>query len=284
MEMKGKVVLITGSSSGIGLQTAKVIAGMGAEIILAARNEDKLKEALATIKTATGNDKLRYYTVDFSSQKSIRAFAEKVKKDYTKLDVLINNAGAVFPDFKLSEDGIEMTMATNHFAYFLLTNLLLDLLKKADSARIVNVSSDSHYNGKIDFESFTKNKGYFILSAYGQSKLANVLFTAELAERLKGTRVTANSLHPGSMVRTDIGSKGTTKFAKFFWDIASAIAGMSIEDGAKTSVYLATSSAVNGVSGKYFNKCKPQEESKRAKDRQLQQELWKVSEQLCPIV
>jgi retinol dehydrogenase-12 len=281
--MKGKTVLVTGSSSGIGLETAKVLAQQGAEIILVARNEDKLKEAVAAIKAATGNDKLKYYTADFSSQKSIRDLALKIKKDYTRLDVLINNAGGVFPDFKLSEDGLEMTIATNHFAYFLLTNLLLDLLKKADSARIVNVASDSHYRGKIDFESFKKNKGYFILSAYEQSKLANVLFTAELAERLKGTRITANSLHPGSMVRTGIGSKDTSKFVRFFWSIASAIAGMSIEDGAKTSVYLASSSAVNGVSGKYFNKCKVQKESARAKDRQLQQELWKVSEQLCPI-
>ena len=248
-----------------------------------ARSEDKLKEAITTIKAATGNEKLKYYTADFSSQKSIRALTAKIKKDYTKLDVLINNAGGVFNEFKLSEDGLEMTIATNHFAYFLLTNLLLDLLKKADSARIVNVSSDSHYRGKIDYESFKTNKGYFILKAYEQSKLANVLFTAELAERLKGTRITANSLHPGSMVRTGIGDKGTSGFVKFFWGLASRIGGMSIEDGAKTSVYLASSSAVNGVTGKYFNKCKVQEESKLSKDRQLQQELWKESEKLCPL-
>jgi len=283
MDMKDKIVLITGSSSGIGLETAKVIAGMGAEIILTGRSEEKLKEAVATIQAATGNSKLKYYTVNFSSQKSIRALAEQVKKDYKKLDVLINNAGGVFSKFELSVDGLEMTIATNHFAYFLLTNLLLDLLKKADSARIVNVASDSHYRGKINYESFKADKGYFILSAYEQSKLANVLFTAELCERLKGTRITANSLHPGSMVRTGIGAKDMPGYVKLFWKLASAIGGMSIENGAKTSVYLATSSAVNGVSGKYFNKCKVQEESARAKDRQLQQELWKVSEQLCPL-
>ena len=281
--MKGKIVLVTGSSSGIGLQTAKEIAQMGAEVILAARSEDKLKDAVATIKAATGNEKLRYYTVDFSSQKSIRALADKIKKDYTKIDVLLNNAGGVFSDFKLSEDGLEMTIATNHFAYFLLTNLLLDLLKKADSARIVNVASDSHYRGKIDYESFKKDNGYFVLKAYEQSKLANVLFTAELAERLKGTRITANSLHPGSMVRTGIGDKDMPWYAKMVWSLASKIAGMSIEDGAKTSVYLATSSAVNGVTGRYFNKCKVQEESKLAKDKQLAQQLWMKSEELCPL-
>ena len=281
--MKDKIVLITGSSSGIGLETAKELAKLGAEIILVARSEDKLKAAVEAIKAATGNDKLKYYTADFSSQKSIHAVAEKIKKDYTRLDVLLNNAGGVFPDFTLSEDGLEMTIATNHFAYFLLTNLLLDLLKKANSARIVNVASDSHYRGKIDYESFKKNKGYFIMKAYEQSKLANVLFTAELVERLKGTRITANSLHPGSMVRTGIGDKDMPWYVKFVWGLASKIVGMSIEDGAKTSVYLASSSAVNGVTGKYFNKCKVQEESKLAKDRQLALELWRRSEEMCPL-
>ena len=280
--MKGKTVLVTGSSSGIGFETAKALAGMGSEVILAARSEEKLKEAVTAIKTATGNESLKYYTADFSSQKSIRALAAQVKKDYTKLDVLINNAGGVFPQFKLNEDGLEMTIGTNHFAYFLLTNLLLDLLKKADSARIVSVASDSHYQGKIDFESFKKDKGYFILKAYAQSKLANVLFTAELAERLQGTRITANSLHPG-FVKTDIGNKDTQWFAKLFWTLSSRIAGLSVENGAKTSIYLASSSAVNGVTGRYFNKCKVQEEAPLAKDKQLQKELWRISEELCPI-
>jgi len=280
--MKDKIVLVTGSSAGIGFETAKALAQQGAEVILAARNEDNLKAAVTAIKAATGNDKIRYYTVDFSSQKSIRVLAEKIKKDYTRLDVLVNNAGGVFPDFKLSEDGLEMTIATNHFAYFLLTNLLLDLLKKADSARIVNVASGSHYRGKIDFESFKKAKGYFIMKAYEQSKLANVLFTAELAERLKGTRITVNCLHPG-FVKTEIGNKRTQWYTKFIWSTMTKLAGITAEDGAKTSVYLASSSAVNGVSGKYFDKCKAKEEAPQAKDRQMQQELWRVSEQLCPL-
>ena len=281
--MKGKTVLVTGSSSGIGFETAKALAQQGAEVILVARSEDKLKEAVAAIKAATGNDKLKYYTADFSSQKSIKELAGRVKKDYTKLDVLVNNAGGVFPEFILTEDGLETTIATNHFAYFLLTNLLLDLLKKADSARIVSVASGSHYQGKIDFESFKKDKGYFIMKAYAQSKLANVLFTAELAERLKGTRVTANCLHPG-FVQTEIGNKGTKWYAKLFWTLSTKIGAISVQDGAKTSIYLASSSAVNGVTGRYFDKCKVKEEAPLAKDRQLQQELWRVSEQLCPTV
>ena len=282
MEMKGKVVLVTGSSSGIGFETAKALAQQGAEVLLAARSEDKLKEAVAAIKTATGNSNLKYYTADFSSQRSVRELAQKVKKGYSKLDVLVNNAGGVFPAFQRNTDGLEMTIGTNHFAYFLLTNLLLDLLKKADSARIVNVASDSHYKGKIDFDSFKNDTGYFILKAYEQSKLANVLFTAELAERLKGTRVTANSLHPG-FVKTDIGNKGTQWYARFFWTLASRIGAISVVDGAKTSVYLASSSAVNGVTGKYFVKCKPKEEAPLAKDKELQKELWRISEQLCPL-
>lgn len=280
--MKDKVILITGSSSGIGLATAEALAAMGAKIILAARSADRLQEAAASITTKTGNKNISYYIADFSSQKSIRALAEKVKKDHTKIDVLINNAGGVNADFALTEDGLEKTIAINHFAYFLLTNQLLDLIKKSDYARIVNVASDSHYNGKIDFESFTKKKGYFITKAYAQSKLANVLFTQELAERLSGTNVTVNSLHPG-FVKTDIGNKDQKWYAKMIWTFITSIGAISLIDGAKTSVYLASSSEVKGVTGKYFNKCAIQEPAKLTEDKALQKELWRVSELLCPI-
>lgn len=280
--MKDKTILITGGSSGIGLATAEALAAMGAEIIIAARSEQKLKEALAHIESKTGNKNIKYYVTDFSSQISIRSLAESIKKNYQKIDVLINNAGGVFSAFKLNDDGLEMTIATNHFAYFLLTNLLLDLIKKSDYARIVNVASGSHYSGKIDFESFTKDKGYFILKAYAQSKLANVLFTAYLAERLKDTQVTVNCLHPG-FVKTEIGAKGTQWYSKFFWSLTSKIGGISITDGAKTSVYLASSDQVKGVSGKYFDKCKEKEPAPLSKDKELQKELWRVSEQLCPL-
>jgi NAD(P)-dependent dehydrogenase (short-subunit alcohol dehydrogenase family) len=280
--MKDKIVLITGSSSGIGLATAEALAVQGAQIILAARSEDKLKEAAAHITRKTGNKNISCHTADFSSQKSIRALADQIKNNYPRIDVLINNAGGVFPEFKLSEDGLEMTIATNHFAYFLLTNLLLDLIKKSDYARIVNVASGSHYQGKIDTESFTKNKGYFILNAYAQSKLANVLFTFHLAEKLKGTQVTVNCLHPG-FVKTDIGNKDTQWYSKLFWTLSSKLAGISVESGAKTSVYLASSDAVKGVTGKYFDKCKEKEPAPLAKDEQLQKDLWNISALFCPI-
>jgi len=280
--MTNKTILITGGSSGIGLATAEALAAKGAEIIIAARSEEKLKEAVAYIKSTTDNTNVKYYVTDFSSQRSIRSLAEQVKKDYQKIDVLINNAGGVFPAFKLNEDGLEMTIGTNHFAYFLLTNLLLDLIKKSDYARIVNVASGSHYSGKIDFESFTKDKGYFILKAYAQSKLANVLFTAYLAEKLKDTQVTVNCLHPG-FVKTEIGTKGTQWYSKFFWSLSSKIGGISVADGAKTSVYLASSDEVKGISGKYFDKSKEKDPAPLSKDKELQKELWRVSEQLCPI-
>lgn len=275
--MKDKIVLITGASSGIGLQTAKDLAAQGAQLILAARSEDKLKEAVAAIKLATPSANIKYYLADFSSQKSVYALAAQVKRDYDKIDVLINNAGAVVPDFQLTEDGLEKTIATNHFAYFILTNELLPLIKKSDYARIVNVASGSHYQGKIDFESFTKEKGYFIMKAYAQSKLANVLFTYELAERLKGTQVTVNCLHPG-FVKTEIGNKKTNWYSSFFWSLGTMLGGISVQNGAKTSVYLASSPEVKDITGKYFDKCKAVEPNKDAYDAALRKQLWQVSE------
>jgi NAD(P)-dependent dehydrogenase (short-subunit alcohol dehydrogenase family) len=275
--MKGKTVLVTGSSSGIGFETAKALAQKGAEVILVARSEQKLQEAAAEIAKQTGTVALKYYTCEFSSQKCIKQLSENIHRDYSKIDVLVNNAGAVYNEFMLSEDGLEMTIATNHFAYFLLTKLLLDLIKKSDAGRIVNVSSNSHYRGKIVFESFTKNVGFNITKAYEQSKLANVLFTTELSEKLSGTGITVNALHPG-VVKTDIGNKGTKWYASLVWSLFSGIGGISVEAGAKTSVYLATSEEVKGVSGKYFDKRKPRETSKIAQDSALAKKLWEQTE------
>lgn len=275
--MKDKIVLITGASSGIGLQTAKDLAAQGAQIVLAARSEDKLKEAVAEIKAATPGANIKYYIADFSSQKSVRNLAENITRNYTKIDVLINNAGCVVPDFQLTEDGLEKTIATNHFAYFILTNELLPLIQKSDYARIINVASGSHYQGKIDFDSFKNEKSYFIMKAYAQSKLANVLFTYELAERLKGTHVTVNCLHPG-FVKTDIGNKKTNWYSSFFWSLGTMLGGISLQNGAKTSVYLASSPEVKGVTGKYFDKCKAVEPNKDAYDKSLRSELWQISE------
>ena len=275
--MKDRNVIITGGNAGIGFETAKEIARLGANVYIVGRDKIKVENAVQQLVADTGNKNINYFIANMSSQKSVRELATQIKSKLQKIDVLINNAGGVFPDFKLSEDGLEMTIATNHFAYFLLTTLLLDLVKKSDYARIVNVASGSHYRGKIDFESFTQNKGYFILKAYEQSKLANVLFSLDLADRLKDTGVTVNCLHPG-FVKTDIGNKDTSWYAKLFWTLSSSIGGLSVKDGAKTSIYLATSDEVKGVTGKYFEKCKVKEPASLAKDKNLQKELWIFTE------
>lgn len=280
--MKGKNVIITGGNAGIGFETALALAKQGANVYVVGRSKEKAAAAVTQIINESGNPNVKYFLANLSSQSDIRKLASEIKNEMAVIDVLVNNAGGTYSDFILSEDGLEMTIATNHFAYFLLTNLLLDLIKKSEAGRIVNVSSDSHYRGAMDFESFTKAKSYFIMKAYGQSKLANVLFTNELAERLKGTKVTVNSLHPG-FVKTQIGNKNGTWYSGLFWSVATKLGAISVADGAKTSVYLASSPEVKNVTGKYFDKCKEKQASPLALDKELGKKLWKKSEELCPI-
>jgi NAD(P)-dependent dehydrogenase (short-subunit alcohol dehydrogenase family) len=277
--MKNKTVIVTGGNAGIGYETALGIAKLGATTYIISRDETKAKAAVEQLKAESHNLAIDYFIADFSSQKSVRQVAERIKQKLTVIDVLVNNAGGVYPSFALSEDGLEMTIATNHFGPFLLTNLLLPLIEKSSEGRIVNVSSRSHYRGKIDFESFTKEKGYFVMKAYEQSKLANVLFTSILAERLKSKNITVNSLHPG-VVKTDIGKKGTPAYIRWFWSMFTFLGGISVEDGAKTSIYLASSDEVKNVTGKYFDLCKIKEESGLAKDKNLAKQLWAETERL----
>ena len=277
--MKNKTVIVTGGNAGIGYETALGIAKLGATTYIISRDETKAKAAVEQLKAESHNLAIDYFIADFSSQKSVRQVAERIKQKLTVIDVLVNNAGGVYPSFALSEDGLEMTIATNHFGPFLLTNLLLPLIEKSSEGRIVNVSSRSHYRGKIDFESFTKEKGYFVMKAYEQSKLANVLFSAELAERLKSKNISVNSLHPG-VVKTDIGKKGTPAYIRWFWSMFTFLGGISVEDGAKTSIYLASSDEVKNVTGKYFDLCKIKEESGLAKDKNLAKQLWAETERL----
>lgn len=280
--MQEKNIIITGGNAGIGFETSVALAKKGGNIFIVSRNKEKAAQAVLDIKQISGNKNVDYLIADLSSQKSIRELNSEVRKRLDRVDVLVNNAGGVFPEFKKTADGLEMTIATNHFAYFLFTNLLLDLLKKGENSRIVNVSSRSHLAASIDFESFTTDKGYFILKAYGQSKLANILFTAELARRLKDTGITVNSLHPG-LVKTDIGTKKTNWYSSLLWSLYSKIGGVSVAQGAATSIYLASSPEVQNTSGKYFAKCKEITPSKLARNAELQKELWKVSEQYCPL-
>lgn len=291
-----KTILISGSTSGLGFEAAKQLAKQqhetfidepnkkkkfiySNEIIVLARNKEKGEAAIAEIKSFSGNQNIHFYVANLSSQKSIEQVATQIKKDFTKLDVLINNAGGVFSDFQLSEDGIEMTMANNHFNYFWLTYYLFDLLKNGKDTRIVNVASDSHYKAKnIDIESFYAKKKYFVLSAYEQSKLANVLFTYALAEKVKPFNITVNALHPG-FVYTPIGNKNGNAFFGFVWSAASKLFGLTVEKGASSHIYLASSNEVKDVTSKYFHNCKAKKSSVISYDKSVQDLLWKESEQ-----
>ena len=277
--MQNKTILITGGSSGIGFETAIALAKKGATIYIVGRNADKTKQAVEEIKKQSANDKIDFFIADLSSQKQIRKLAEEIKLKLTRLDVLINNAGAVFQTLQYTEDKIESTFATNHLNYFLLTNLLLDLLKASAPARIVNVSSHSHYPGRIDFNDLNMTKKYHILRAYERSKVSNVLFTIELAERLKGSGVTVNVLHPGK-VKTDIGVKNTSLFTKIVWKTLTSILAVSVKKGAETSVYLASAKEVANTTGKYFSDCKEKMPSTYSQTKGLKERLWKVSEDL----
>lgn len=280
--MKGKNILITGATSGIGYETAKSLMKMGANIYFIARNKTlaiQVREKLLDIRKGSVCD---FFIADLSSQNSIRQAVVQIQKKLTVIDVLINNAGAVFQNFQLSSDGIEMTMATNHFSYFLLTNLLLDQVKAAPEGRIVSVSSGSNQHGKIDFDSFTNGKNYQILRAYAQSKLANILFTKYLSEQLKNTGVTANCLHPGR-VRTDIGKKNTGTISSLLWSLFLKVSSVSVEKGAETSIYLASSPEVKSITGTYFSHSKPAAYNALADDENLQKKLWDISLELCPI-
>ncbi|HNF19860.1 MAG TPA: SDR family oxidoreductase [Chitinophagales bacterium] len=277
--MNRKTILITGANSGLGFEAAKQLAKQGHEIILLCRNKEKGEIAVSEIKSYSNNQNIHLYTANLASQKSIEAVAQQIKKDISKLDVLLNNAGGVFNNFQLSEDGIEMTIANNHFNYFWLTYYLFDLLKNGKDARIINVASDSHYSAKkIDIESFYQKKGnYFVLSAYEQSKLANVLFTYTLAEKANPYNITVNALHPG-FVYTPIGEKNGNKFFGMVWSAASKLFGLSVEKGARSHIYLASSDEVKDISGKYFHNCKAKKSSSISYDKNLQAMLWKESE------
>jgi retinol dehydrogenase 14 len=275
--MGEKVCLITGATSGIGKATAMGLANLGAVVVMVGRDRGKGEAAMAEIKELSGNASVDLMLADLSSQDEIRRLADEFKKAYPRLDVLINNAGVFLSRRITSADGIEMTFAVNHLAYFLLTNLLLDMLKASAPSRIVNVSSGAQSNGTIDFDDLQGEKEYKGAKAYSQSKLANVLFTYELARRLEGTGVTANCLHPGA-VRTNFGS-GSSGFFGFMVRALRPLM-ISPEKGAQTSVYLASSPEVEGVSSRYFVKKAETRSSDESYDERIARRLWEVSAEL----
>ena len=280
-DMSGRVCMITGTTSGIGKATALGLAKMGATVIMVARNEADLRVALDDIKEKTANESIDLIVADLSSQESIHRLAEDFRNKYQHLHVLINNAGLTAEHKTLSVDGIDTLFAVNYLAPFLLTNLLLDVLKVSAPSRVVNVSSDGHKFGRIDFDDIQSKKRSAI-GAYGDSKLALNLFTYELARKLEGTGVTANALHPG-VVATNIGSHDSSPFiTRFIWKLFKAF--MSSPDkGAQTSIFLASSPDVDGASGKYFVKSKETRSSKESYDESVGQRLWQVSEELTKV-
>jgi len=275
--MNNKTILITGASAGIGLHSAIGLAKLGAQVIMVGRDEGRTAEAAEQVKSQSGNTAISYLLADLSSLKDVRKLAQEFKSKYNKLDVLLNNAGAIHFWRQLSVDGYEMTLTLNHLNYFLLTDLLLELLKAGPAGRIVNVSSRAHYRGHVKFDDLQSQHGYNPMRAYSMSKLMNVLFTYELARRLQGTNVTANCLHPGFVASNFAVNNG--------WWVRLGMAFMSgrisVEEGSKCSIYLASSSEVQGISGKYFNyDTKEMRSSEESYDQTAAKRLWDVSEKL----
>ncbi len=276
--MRGRVCLVTGATSGIGAETAMQLARRGATVIVAGRSVEKSAAAVAQIKAKTGSAAVEYMLADLSSQKEVRGLAQQFKSKYSRLDVLVNNAGGLWMLRQETVDGIEMTFAVNHLGYFLLTHLLLDTLIASAPARIVNVSSALHRQAQMNFDDLQGKRSYNPLNAYNQSKLANVLFTYELARRLDGTGVTANALHPGG-VRTNLVARNGGLF-KWFVQPLFNLQAISVEQGARTSVYLASSPEVEGITGKYFGKCQEWRSSPDSYDEAAQKRLWQVSAEM----
>jgi retinol dehydrogenase-12 len=276
-DMQGKVCLVTGATSGLGLATARALAGRGAHVLLVARNEQKCSRVRRELIEASGNDSIECFLANLSQKAEIEKLSLQVHKATKVLDVLINNAGAVFMRRRLNADGIERTLALNHLAYFHLTLRLLDLLGNADQGRIINVSSAMHATAVLDFDNLQLESRYGGLKAYRQSKLANLLFTYELARRLRNTTVTVNALHPG-FVATNIGANNSSlfRFAKPFLRLVAK----SPQEGAETGIYLATSPEVTGISGGYFIDCKQAQSSPASYDEETARRLWDRSLQL----
>ncbi|XP_009281823.1 PREDICTED: retinol dehydrogenase 12 [Aptenodytes forsteri] len=278
-KLEGKVVIITGANTGIGKETARDLARRGARVVVACRDIAKAEAAASEIRAETGNQQVIVKKLDLADTKSIREFAERFLAEEKELHILINNAGVMLCPYSKTADGFEMHLGVNHLGHFLLTFLLLERLKQSAPARIVNVSSLAHHGGRIRFHDLHGEKSYNRGLAYCHSKLANVLFTRELARRLQGTKVTANALHPGSvhseLVRHSFVMTWLWKVFSFFlktpWE------------GAQTSIYCAVAEELDSVTGQYFSDCQPAYVSPRGRDDETAKKLWSVSCELLGI-
>ena len=270
--------MITGSTSGIGRETAIDLARRGATVILVGRNPQKTSATVDYIKSETGNETIYSYLCDLSSQSSIHQFVKEIKDEFHKLHVLVNNAGAIFLSREMSVDNIEMTFALNHLSYFMLSNLLLEIMESTESARIINVSSIAHASAKFTSSDIQTDHRYmFGFKAYCRSKLANLLFTYELARRLKKTHITVNALHPGVVSTNLLANNGIMgQIGNFFLGLR----GITPKKGAETTIYLATSRKVEGLTGRYYVGCKEASSSPASYDREAGAKLWNVSKHL----
>lgn len=273
--MKNKICLVTGANTGIGKATAEGLARQGAIVLMVCRNPLKGEAARQEIMERTDNRQVRLYLCDLSLLSQVRRLASHIRQDFNRIDVLVSNAAAFFTRFELTEEGFERQWVINHLSNFLLVNLLLDLVKKAAPARIIIVSSKGNYKGNIHFGNLNLQQGYTGLKAYRQSKLANVLFTYELARQLKGTGVTANTLHPG-VVGTQIGYANNNSLPALVWR-AGRYFMISAREGAATTLYLACSPVEVLTTGCYFHKCKPRPSARLSYDTELARRLWEES-------
>jgi retinol dehydrogenase-12 len=278
--MVGKTCLITGATNGIGRVTAVELARRGAELFLVYRNQARADETVAEIRKRTGNENIHLLRADLGSQKQIRAAAAELLATGKPLHVLINNAGLGNTKRLMTEDGIEMVFAVNHLAYFLLTMLLRDRIKQSAPARIVNVASEAHRFGTINFDDLGGERRFRTFGAYSQSKLANILFSYELSRRLAGTRVTVNCLHPGGIASGLWTNNGP--LAQFIMKAGRPFL-KTPEQGARTIIYLASSSEVEGVTGKYYSNCREKTSSRESCDLNIARRLWDVSAQMTGI-
>ncbi|MFN7249656.1 MAG: SDR family oxidoreductase [Anaerobacillus sp.] len=272
------IVLVTGANSGMGKATCIELAKTGAQIVMLCRNKQRGEEALADVRKSSGNKKVELMLCDLGSLKSINSFCDEFLERYDRLEVLINNAGVILPGRHETADGFELQFGVNHLGHFLLAKRLLELLIASAPARIINVSSGAHKAGRIYFDDVNLKANYSFIRAYAQSKLANVLFTNELSVRLKDKGITVNCLHPGA-VATNIGINRETGFGTFITRLLKPFF-VTPEQGAETSIYLATSPEVANVTGKYFYRKKPVATSKRANNKEDARKLWELSEKM----
>lgn len=276
IDLGGRIALVTGATSGVGFEAARQLAELGASVTLLARDAQRGEDARARIVEATGNASVELLLADMSSQRQIREAAREFRARHDRLDILVNDAGAVFPRFERTEDGIEQTFAVNHLGYFLLTTLLLDRIEASGDARIVNVSSIAHRRGRFDFDDLDGERGWSTMGAYRRSKAANVLFTYDLARRLDGRGVTANAIHPG-LVATNFGAG--VRWIR--WAIRPIRRWMTQPSEAGAAVVrLAADPELAGVTGRYFEKWDEKPSSEYSQDREVQAELWAASERI----